>query len=612
MDSVDESLSDLYLDSCELIANALDSDYHFGKFCLVKGRLVRNVSLDSSIHYFGQSIESLANYQDSILFVEAHFGKANAFIFKDAFFSGIAGLNQTMRLIDLHMDDYVKDGEEKIYLIKSKCLASFGIVYERFKDQELALKYLRRAIKAIRNNISREGMEFKAALFSNIGLVYSNMGDFQQSEFYTLQAIDLKKSLGLKSSIGFNYRILAINAIKNGSYSLAQKYLTIADNKFRSRNNQNGIYKNQFWLGKCYYEMGDFPKAKNEFLQLVGPFESDFTKNDLADLYEELGKTYAALGELNAASEYLEKGLIIRKERGVIEDRKAFDEFLLYFNSQESAFDDHLAFLKNEQEKVQLALKIEADEEKKGWLYIMFTVVIIFLLAIIVLIATAYSRYKKINTDLQESIQNTETLFKEVHHRVKNNFQVISSLLNLQSFNEEETKSKRALNEAKSRIQSMSLVHEMLYRKGNLSQINFKDYCDELISSILTSYDSSDKVTYEINTTDLSDFNLDYAVPLGLIFNEAITNSIKHAFNDNNTGHLMVDLQQNDGGLVEITIADNGKGFDLNNYETAENNEGLGIELIYILAEQINGAAKIETAGGTRIKIVFDPLKTAD
>ena len=218
-------------------------------------------------------------------------------------------------------------------------------------------------------------------------------------------------------------------------------------------------------------------------------------------------------------------------------------------------------------------------------------------------ISSAYRRNKKSNKDLSDSIEENKILFREVHHRVKNNFQIISSLLNLQHGIEEDERSKKVLTDAQGRIQSMSLVHELLYRKNEVKRIYFKTYAEELVSSIFKSLTNvSDKIIYNIECQDES-FGLEVAVPLGLMLNEAITNSVKYAFTDQDSGQIDIILTKTGAYHYKLIIKDNGKGipdeFIKGNMET------LGIELINILSEQLEGTLKISNENGTKIELDF-------
>jgi len=201
------------------------------------------------------------------------------------------------------------------------------------------------------------------------------------------------------------------------------------------------------------------------------------------------------------------------------------------------------------------------------------------------------------------SLKEKEQLLKEIHHRVKNNMQIISSLLSLQSDNSADKKLIELLRESRNRINSMALVHEMLYKSSNLSKIDTKEYIDALGNSIQQSYilpDYEIKFNYEIDKGIYLD--IDKMIPLGLILNEAISNSLKHAF-PTKAGEITLSLKEVKS-KIQLSIADNGVGLrkDFN----LETDSHLGIQLINILTEQLCGKIKVDNTKGLKYEIEFE------
>ena len=153
------------------------------------------------------------------------------------------------------------------------------------------------------------------------------------------------------------------------------------------------------------------------------------------------------------------------------------------------------------------------------------------------------SQRKKAQENLTISLNEKELLIKEVHHRVKNNLQIVSSMLELQSTYMKDKQAIMAFREGQNRVSTMALIHEKLYRSGDLARIKFTDYIEELTSNIFASYGvNSDKIGLKINVGDVS-FDVNTAIPCGLIINELVSNSIKHAFPDGRTGEINIKLQ---------------------------------------------------------------------
>jgi PAS domain S-box-containing protein len=203
---------------------------------------------------------------------------------------------------------------------------------------------------------------------------------------------------------------------------------------------------------------------------------------------------------------------------------------------------------------------------------------------------------------LKESLQEKEVLLKEVHHRVKNNLQVISSILNLQSSYVKDEKTLTILKESQNRIKSMSFIHESLYQTNDFSKINFSEYIGSLSKNLVHSYGIyDDLVELELLTENVF-LNLDLSIPCGLIINELVSNALKYAFTDKKKGIINIQLFIKDEDVC-LKIKDNGvglpKGIDYKNTET------LGLQLVTSLIEQINGTIELKQKQGTEYIITF-------
>mgnify|MGYP001158828064 CR=1 FL=1 len=211
---------------------------------------------------------------------------------------------------------------------------------------------------------------------------------------------------------------------------------------------------------------------------------------------------------------------------------------------------------------------------------------------------------KTAEQELLTSLKEKEVLLKEVHHRVKNNLQVISSILNLQSFYIKDEKILQILRESQNRIKSMSFIHESLYQNKDFSHINFSEYIVNLSKNLFYTYQVGDENINLVFETDNIQLNLDQAIPSGLIVNELLSNALKYAFNEKiKHPKIKVGLKQN-GHKISVILEDNGVGmppqFDINTSET------LGIQLVTTLVEQLDGEIKLQSGAGTKYLITFE------
>jgi two-component sensor histidine kinase len=209
------------------------------------------------------------------------------------------------------------------------------------------------------------------------------------------------------------------------------------------------------------------------------------------------------------------------------------------------------------------------------------------------------------NSMIKKSLKEKEVLLKEIHHRVKNNLQVVSSLLGLQSSNIEDENVKKIFAESKNKIQAISLIHQTLYQNKDLAEIDMDEYFKNMYVHILSLFGhEAKKVEFQLYTNNIK-FDIDTSVPIALIFNELVTNSLKYAFRDLQGGQLKVELTKLKEGVFCLKVEDNGRGFKTE--EMRKNS--LGLQLVQMLSSQLNGSFECNSDNGTKISIIFEDTK---
>jgi two-component sensor histidine kinase len=225
------------------------------------------------------------------------------------------------------------------------------------------------------------------------------------------------------------------------------------------------------------------------------------------------------------------------------------------------------------------------------------------------------ARHKLREERLKRLLIEKEILTKEVHHRVKNNMQIIYSLLSLQSRRIKDKNILKMLQESQNRVRSMALLHEKLYQSNDLAKIEFGDYIRKLVYGLFHTYAvSSDSIILKINAENIY-LDINTAIPCGLIINELVSNSLKHAFPEGKgwsekgetKGQIYIKLTSHNKNNFTLIIRDNGVGFpeDLDFRKT----ESLGLQLVNTLVEQLEGSIKLLQKDGTSFKIEFTPIK---
>jgi two-component sensor histidine kinase len=216
--------------------------------------------------------------------------------------------------------------------------------------------------------------------------------------------------------------------------------------------------------------------------------------------------------------------------------------------------------------------------------------------------------FNSMTIKLKELLNAKELLMREIFHRVKNNMQVISSLLSLQCKYIKDEKYIEMVKESQDRIKAMALIHENLYRSKDLSNIDFNDYIKSLAKGLLLSYKmDTSKIALKINIETVS-FSIETAIPCGLIINELISNSLKYAFPDGRDGEINISLRSLDKDELEIIVSNDGVSFpkDLD----FRNTESLGLRLVTNLAEnQLHGKIELNRSKGTEFQIRFKEIK---
>jgi PAS domain S-box-containing protein len=204
---------------------------------------------------------------------------------------------------------------------------------------------------------------------------------------------------------------------------------------------------------------------------------------------------------------------------------------------------------------------------------------------------------------VRDSLEGKEVLLKEVHHRVKNNLQVISSLLHLQSQHTPDEASIQMFRESRDRVRSMALVHERLYRSRDLTRVDLTDYIKSLATNLFNSHQvDTDRIGLEVNAQGIK-LSIDAAVPCGLLLNELISNCLKHAFRGRDRGRIRVELLPVNGGDILLSVSDDGVGLPPGVEPLS--GETFGVQLIADLVDQLHGSLQVNQDAGTTVRIVF-------
>lgn len=378
-------------------------------------------------------------------------------------------------------------------------------------------------------------------------------------------------------------------------YSLKAKNLLSASNSYNL-------------IAECYLELKEYNLAR-KYIDSCKPLiaEIEELSPTLNNMLVE-AKYYKYTGNLNKAAEFYDKYIHYKdsitktdNENKLINQQVSFE---LY--QKES--------LLIEKEKIIQKNKLISEHQKTQRSYLLLGIAVLVFVILLLVINTQMNKRRQAElfiknkhivqqkTAIESALKEKEFLIKEIHHRVKNNLQIISSMLNLQAETIDNAAAKEVLQESRLRINSMALIHQLLYSKNNMLNVSISDYLNTLLSQIEKSYNSvSSKIVTDLKC-DAINIDLDTAIPLGLIVNELVTNSYKHAFNKSDSGTISVSFSKNEiDNTYTLKVSDNGKGFDASKLK----NHSLGMELIQMLAEQLNSKMIFKNEGGTLAEITF-------
>ncbi len=263
-------------------------------------------------------------------------------------------------------------------------------------------------------------------------------------------------------------------------------------------------------------------------------------------------------------------------------------------------------------------LNISPPWWKTWWAYLLMAIILVMSVSFVfyfrvkrldnlrkLLTSQVYERTKELEiskAQIEKSLEERETLLREIHHRVKNNLQIIANLLYLQSSKSEDENLKDILEEGQGRVRSMALIHQKLYENDDLKSIPFGEYVAELVNEIQASFgEQGAGVSVQINAKEIY-FDVDNAVPLGLIINELTTNAFKYAYRDQKEGKFNIYITRSEG-VYELKISDNGKGIpeEIDIRKT----RSLGLRLVRVLSEQLEGEYRFENNGGMNFNLRF-------
>nr|NQU94127.1 hypothetical protein [Bacteroidota bacterium] len=591
------------IDSCLLFLHRADSLFGVARDTLWRGMINTRIAFihrgqnnaDLAVEYYFIALEYLEQAGDTLWYgvVNDHLG--HVFFDKGNYYRSLAYFQNAISVFTMLGNNVYMGAEYN----------AIGLIYRKTKDKE---KEKQAYLNAIGKLSEVDETVYLAEAYSNLSELYLEEGlekeGFEMLERAKQIFLNIDNPRGLCSY----YAVLAFYY----DHSSPPDYAKVIDfgQKGAAIALENESYRQYAdatcYLGGAYLKTNQLQKARNilekgyQFAEQYGYFP------ELEKISRELSAVYKEIKLPDKALELLEQHLMLKDSLSGEERIKEFTNLDLSFKFRQEQYQDSLLQVRQEQE-MNFQHEKELQVQKNRQLILAFILLVIFIVAVFVFL---YARRRKAqnlildhkNTIINKSLHEKELLLKEIHHRVKNNFQTISSLLELQSKEVVDEQAIINIEEGRSRIHSMALIHQKLYQKSDLSVIEMQDYLEQLSSQIAHAY-SLNNLEIIVNANNIQ-LDIDTSIPLGLMLNELITNSCKYAFKKDVQGELNVEITKQEDGSYLLVHQDSGPGLPegINLART----KSLGLRLVQRLTRQLHGTFSYGYDNGCRFEITFN------
>ncbi len=485
---------------------------------------------------------------------------------------------------------YIDSTQEQSQL--GNVLNNIGVIYRITNQNEEAINIYHRALTLY--SIENDSTLMLTAN-QNIGVAYTFQDNLDSAVYYLDTTYDIMLAIDDKRELSSLLNAFAEAYFKCGPhYEKARQYVNQAE--------QIGLqYKNQEYLSKIYLlksqiEVGDEQyqvglDALNKGLAIVEPTDRQDLK---LDYYEQAYLINENIGKTDASLTYMKQYMDLYKEVQATEKVNAIADAQTKYESIEKEkeiekleFEEELSSLRLSRQRTILGIAGAS---------------IVLLGLLLYNVLKQKTQIQEKNTIISKSLAEKELLLKEIHHRVKNNLQFISSLLRLQSNYVEDSTALGVLKQGQDRVRSMALIHQNLYQEDNLTGVDVKAYFNKLIPGLFQSNNiHDDRIKLQLNISDIR-IDVDTIVPIGLITNELITNSLKYAFPDERRGIITAKFEEVEEHL-ELIITDDGIGITQEQHQSI--GKSFGYKMIHAFVNQLNGEININNDQGTSVKVII-------
>lgn len=541
-----------------------------------------------------------------------------------------------------HFKSFLDKSEDTTSIDFGVALREIGRIYHRQAEYDLALNHLFQSKKIFEKKLDFVELAKSIDILAGI---YRKLENYEEAKRYLLESLNIRRKINDRDGIVVSYMMLGNLFANQSQYDDAIKMYSICDSILLENGDDKKSAMLSVNIGNLAYEKNNFEEALKYFEKSLNYFKKENNSYHLASILFNIANLYDHEGRFDSAIKYYkqaEREAIKADAIGILRDiyeNIAIANFILkktdtawhYYEKFDEVtnqiFNDKLqntiaewevkletaekekeiVLLKNKEE-LNIANIKQRTTERNGLL-----LVTVLFLALVITLYIAFKSKQKANKELsaqKEEIQKNHEekalLLKELHHRVKNNLQLVSSLLSLQSFQTTDDNTRDAITQGRNRVEAMSLIHQKLYQTDQITHIDLKEYVENLTLNTMYSFGFTEKdVEFSVTSESLM-VEVDIAIPLGLIINELVTNSFKHAFKSVEYPKLDITLRKHKNKQLSINIKDNGAG--LPNGLEFDKKGSFGMELIQSLSRQIRATIELHEGPGCHIELKTNAL----
>lgn len=458
---------------------------------------------------------------------------------------------------------------------------NIGILHQSNSEVDKALKIYQEALSMLDDD-KINSSNYK--LFSNIATIYNRKEKYDSAIAIYQELIEYGDSISDTRGLAIYYNNIASSYrekqdYKNAIFSSEQSF------KYKKQLQDTfGIVATLNTKATIQQKMGDFDGAFSSALKGLELNERTRVPSHELDLLKVLAEVSREMGNYPVAVNSYQKYISLKDSLDREQKQKEIAEIAEKYESEQR----ERKILELENEKIEADLNLSRSKNQRNVLLLIAALI----LGTSMLIYRLYRVKSKSEATIAKSLSEKETLLKEIHHRVKNNLQVVSSLLSMQSRFIDDEKALGAVNEGQSRVESMALIHQKLYQDTNISSVNVLEYIEDLTETLQRSYTTSTNVQFHYEIDNLQ-IDVDTIIPIGLILNELICNSLKHAFPNKSEGNITVKLKEEKSHLL-MQVSDDGVGPE----ESVRSENSFGKVLIDSLATKLKATLEINAEQG--------------